>query len=214
MKQEQAHKPIVEVYDDVEQGAEAWFGLRRGIPTASCFSLILAAGAGRDKYRRRLAGEILSGLPAETFSNHAMQRGKDMEAEAFDYYANRHFATVRRVGFIRRRLPNGRRVGPSPVGLIGHHKGLEIKTMQPDLLIERLEGGTTMPSEHRAQVQGLMWVADLDEVDLLLFYSGMPIAPKYNIKRDQTYIKTLSNAIEVFDFELHKLVEKIKKMSP
>src|SRR3974390_3370900 len=166
MKQEQAHKPIVEVYDDVEQGAEAWFGLRRGIPTASCFSLILAAGAGRDKYRRRLAGEILSGFPAETFSNHAMQGGKDMEAEAVDYYANRHFATVRRVGFIRRRLPNGRWVGASPDGLIGHHKGLEIKTMQPDLLIARLEGGTKMPSEHRAQEQGLMCICDFGYIAL------------------------------------------------
>ena len=121
--------------------------------------------------------------------------------------SSRYFATVRRVGFIRRRLPNGRWVGASPDGLIGHHKGLEIKTMIPELLLERLEAGATMPSEHRAQVQGLMWVADLEEVDLLLFYSGMRTA-EYTFKRDETYIKTLSNAVEVFDFGVHKLVEK------
>ena len=133
--------PLVEVFDDVEQGSEAWFSLRRGIPTASCFSMILAAGVGRDKYMKRLAGEILSNRTAETYMNGAMQRGKVMEAEAFDYYSNSHFATVRRVGFIRRRLPNGRWVGASPDGLIGHHKGLEIKTMIPELLLERLEAG-------------------------------------------------------------------------
>lgn len=213
--------PIVEVFeiDQFEQGSERWFGLRLGIPTASCFSMVLAQSKDggerltREKYKRILAGEILTGRPGEgKLVTAAMQRGKDMEAEAFDHYVARHFASVRRVGFIRRRLPNGRWVGASPDGLVDVRKGLEIKTMAPDLMIERLERGSGMPSEHRAQVQGEMWVGDLEEMDVMLFYSGMPVAPKFTVRRDEVYIRELSRAVEVFDFELHQLVEKIRRM--
>jgi YqaJ-like viral recombinase domain len=214
--------PVIEIFeiDQIAQGSEEWFALRLGIPTASCFSMVLAQGNDgeasktRERYKRVLAGELLTGRPGEgKIVTAAMQRGKDMEAEAFDHYAQRHFAAVRPVGFMRRKLPNGRWVGCSPDGLIeSRSSGLEIKSMQPDLLIERLERGAGMPSEHRAQVQGTMWIGDLDEMDVLLFYSGMPVIPKFTVRRDNTYIRQLSRAVEVFDFELHQLVERVRKM--
>jgi YqaJ-like viral recombinase domain len=216
-------KPVVEIYevDQFEQGSEEWFKIRSGIPTASCFSMVMAHGKSGDesltrkRYMRVLAGEILTGRPGEgskKIITAAMQRGNDMEQEAFDHYVSRHFATVRRVGFMRRLLPSGRWVGASPDGLIDQHKGIELKTMQPDLLIERLEKGSGMPTEHMAQVQGEMWVGDLEEMDVMLFYSGMPVAPKFTVRRNETYIRDLSRAVEVFDFELHQLVAKIRSM--
>jgi hypothetical protein len=214
--------PVVEIFelDQFEQGSEEWFAIRLGIPTASCFHIVLAQGKNGDasqqrlRYQRVLAGEILTGRPGEgKLVTAAMQRGKDMEAEALAYYEARHFCTLRRVAFIRRRLPNGRWVGGSPDALIGHHKALEIKTMQPDLLIERLQKGSAMPSEHRAQVQGLMWIADLEEVDVLLYYSGMPVSPKFTIRRDETYIRDLAKAVEVFDWEVHEMVKLVRKMA-
>ena len=218
-----APQPVVEIFevDQFEQGSDEWFAIRSGIPTASCFSIVMAQGKNGDasvtraRYKRVLAGEILTGRPGEgskKIVTAAMQRGTDMEAEAFAYYESRHFHSVRRIGFMRRRLPSGRWAGCSPDGLIGHHKGLEIKTMQPDLLIERLEKGAGMPPEHMAQVQGTMWIGDLEEMDVLLFYSGMPVAPKFSLRRNETYIRQLANAVEVFDFELHQLVEKIRRM--
>ena len=209
----------VEIFEEVEQGSEEWINLRLGVPTASNFSLIMAdakdgeASKTRARYMHMLAGEILTGRPAEgKIITAAMQRGKDMEPEARQHYLDRHFVEMRHVGFIRRRLPSGRFAGCSPDALLGDRKALEIKTMAPDLMIERLEKGAGMPPEHKAQVQGTMWVGDLEECDLLLFYSGMPIAPKFTCIRDDHYIRELANAVEIFEFETRRLVEKIRSM--
>lgn len=209
----------VEIFDEVEQGSEEWINLRLGVPTASNFALIMADGQDgeasktRARYMRMLAGEILTGRPAEgKIITAAMQRGRDMEPEARQHYLDRHFVDLRQVGFIRRRLPSGRFAGCSPDAMIGDRKALEIKTLAPDLMIERLEKGAGMPPEHKAQVQGTMWVGDLEEVDLLLFYSGFPVAPKFTCWRDDHYIRELANAVEIFEFETRRLVEKIRRM--
>lgn len=212
--------PAVEIFDQIEQLSEEWFNLRLGIPTTSNFGIIMASGRDGDASKmraelmRKMAGEILTGRVAEgKVKTAAMQRGNDMEPEAREYYAERHFGELRRIGFMRRKLPSGRYIGCSPDALIGDKKALEIKTMAPHLMIERLERGAGMPSEHRAQIHGTMWVGDFDAVDLLLFYSGMPVAPKFTIQRDESFIKEISNAVEIFDHELHKLVDKIRRMA-
>lgn len=215
-----APKPAeIEVFEEVEQGSEEWFALRLGTPTASNFRIMMASGADGEESKqrkdlmRKLAGEILTGRVAEgKVQTAAMQRGNEMEPAARAYYSRTNFVEFRRVGFIRRKLPIGRWVGCSPDAMIGTKKALEIKTLAPHLMIERLETGAGAPSEHRAQVQGTMWVADLEEVDLLLYYEGMPVAPKFTISRDETYIRELSRAVETFEYETWMLVEKIKRM--
>lgn len=207
--------------DEVEQGSGAWLNLRLGIPTASNFGIVMASGHDgeasktRARYMRVLAGEILTGRPGEgKIVTSAMQRGKDMEPEARAHYLARRFCDLREVGFVRRKLPSGRYVGASPDGLFaGNRKALEIKSHAPDILIEMLEKGASGASQHRAQVQGTMLVGEMDEVDLILFYSGFPISPTMTLYRDNTYCRELQNAIERFDFELNQLVEKIRRMS-
>ena len=168
----------------------------------------------RAQYMRVLAGEILTGRPADgKIVTAAMQRGKDMEPEAREHYLATRFADLRQIAFMRRKLPSGRYFGSSPDGLIGKRKALEIKTMRPDLMIEQLERGAAGVTKHRPQVQGTMLVGDLDEVDLMVFFSGMPVAPTVTIYRDETYCREIRRAVEVFDFELHQLVDKIRRMS-
>lgn len=211
-----AKLPIVEIFDDIEQGSPEWFQIRLGIPTASNFAVMMRDGDAktREKLKRVLAGEILTGRPGEgKIVTAAMQRGKDMEEEARQHYLDTNFADVRRVGFVRRRLPNGRFVGCSPDALLGSNGALEIKTMAPDLMIERLERGAGLPPEHRPQVHGTMWVGDLEFVDLMLFYSGMPFAPKFRVERDNTYIAEIAKAVEVFEYEVRMLVDKIRRMA-
>lgn len=209
-------EPAFEVFPDIEQGSPEWVQLRLGIPTASNFAMIMRDGDAktRTEYMRKLAGEVMTGRPAEgKIVTAAMDRGNQMEPEARDHYSRKNFVTLERVGFIRRKLPSGRYVGCSPDGLIGRRsKGLEIKTMAPHLMIQRLESGAGMPPDHRWQVYGTMWIASLDEVDLMLFYSGMPVAPQFTVKRDEKVIKEISDSAEVFDHELHKLVKKIRGM--
>lgn len=203
---------------DVVQGTTDWLKARLGMPTASVFSTIMAEGRDggasltRQKLLYQLAGELLTGEVAENFTNAAMMRGKEMEPEACEHYAFTRDVELERVGFVVRTLPRGQRVGCSPDRfVVGQDKVLETKTMRPDLLIELAQRGT-FPTEHRAQCHGTLWVTGRSVCDLMVFYRGMPVAPTFTLERDEIYIKQISDAVEVFDWELRKLVEKIRAM--
>lgn len=209
---------------DVEQGSVEWKKAHIGVPSASNFATIMASGVdggesiGRRGLLYRMAGEVLTGEPGETYKNAAMQRGNDMEPEARDWYARTRFADLTLVGFVkrtvRRRLsPTDLVIGCSPDALVGSRKVLEIKTMAPPLMIELLnKGAAGFPSEHRAQCQGTLWVTGREELDLVVYYRGMPVSPTFTIERDEAYIKKIEAAVEVFDYDLRKLVERVRSM--
>lgn len=208
----------VEVFD-CEQGSDEWHELRRGIPTASRFSSILAQGEGkmRNRLLYQLAGEILTGEVAETYRNDAMDRGNSMEASAYEHYAFTRGVELTRIGFVRRTIARAFEphdvVGASPDAFIGKDGILEIKTMRPDLLIElALKGAAGLPSEHCAQVQGNLWVTGRSWCDLMIYYRGMPVAPTFRIERGAAYIDELANAVEIFHYDLRQLVAKIRSM--
>ena len=46
----------------------------------------------------------------------------------------------------------------------------------------------------------------------MLYYRGMPVAPKFTVVRNDAAIKEVSDAVEVFDHELNNLVKKIRAM--
>ena len=215
-------RPHVEVFPDIVQGTPEWFDVRRRIATASNFATIIASGKDGDKSvtRRKLmnvmAGEWITGEVAETYRNAAMERGNAMEAEARDWYGRTRFADLALVGFVRRTVYNtfgdvAFVVGCSPDALIGKDGVLEIKTMRPDLLIDLMDrGGGGFPPEHRAQIQGSLWVTDRAWCDLVIYYRGMPKLT-FRVERDDVYIQHLAEQVEVFDFELRALVAKITK---
>lgn len=221
-----APKPTeaVEIIDDVVQGSPEWFALRLGLPTASRFATIMASGkdGGESVTRRKLlyalAGEKLTEQPAEHYRNDAMDRGTEMQAEALEWYARTNFVDLREVGFIKREVvpPLGKPyiVGCSPDALIvGKSKAVEVKTERPDLLIERaLKGAQGFPPEHRAQCQGTLWVAGLEDIDLIIFHRGMPLTLTFPVHRDEAYIKRIADEVERFNYELDQLVAKIRSM--
>lgn len=219
---------VVEVFDKVEQRTREWYELRLGIPTASVFATVMASGKDggdsltRADLLRRLAGEILTGRPDETrFKSEAMQRGIDMEPAARDYYSRTRLVELEQVGFVRRTIHNPFGdpivVGCSPDAYVGkgRRKLLQIKTVNPQALIEVVEKGAAgFPREHRAQCQGELFVAGGEELDLMLFYEGMPVAPTFTVLRDELYIKEIKEACEVFTYDLRTLVKKILSMGP
>lgn len=212
---------LVEFFDqeEIQQGSEEWRKLRCGIPTASCFADVMAEGEGkmRTKYLYRLAGEILTGEAAEDYKNGYMARGNEMEPEARDWYARTRFVDASPIGFVRRtvRSPMGEDfvVGCSPDSQVGPRKGLEIKTEKPELLIARLERGAAgFPTEHKWQVHGTMWVTDWQEMDVVIFYRGMPTNAVFTVRRDEAIIAQLRNKVEIFHYDLKQLVARIRKM--
>lgn len=196
---------------DVEQGGEEWYALRRGIPTASMFKVLMVKNdtkAGRTTYLHKLAGERLSGENMENFSNAAMEDGKKKEPELLRHYAFVRDCEPMLVGFIR----DGK-CGCSPDALIGDDGMLEIKRAAPHILIpmrlKALADPNYFPPEHYAQCQGGMMVSGSQWCDLIVGYPPMkPLIVR--TARNESYIAELRDAIDVFDLELRRLTEKLK----
>lgn len=195
-----------------EQGSAEWFECRAGIPTASMFATVMAKGkdggnsATRKTYMLKLAGEILTGEPMDSYSNAHMERGKAMEDEARDYYSFMTDTEPQRVGFIR----NGQK-GGSPDSLIGNDGGLEIKTALAHIQIERLLRDE-LPSEHKAQVYGNLWIGEREWWDFCSYWPKLPMLKK-RVYRDEIYIKKLSDAVDAFNEELAATVEHLRQLA-
>lgn len=198
----------MEVFD-FDQGSEAWHRARLGIPTASEFATLIARGkdGGDSKTRRtylyKLAGEIITGEPMDSYSNSHMDRGKAMEDEARDAYAFIANVEPQCVGFIR----NGRK-GASPDSLIGDAGMVEIKTKLPHLMVETILRGE-FPPEHVAQCQGQLWVAEREWVDIAVYWPGFPLFVK-RATRDEAYIRKLASAVDDFNAELDEIVARVR----
>ena len=196
-------------YIDCEQGSPEWYIARLGLPTASRFADVLSKGKGsaesltRARYLRTLAAEIISGEPGESFETDAMRRGKAMEAEARRFYAFMHDAEPELVGFIR----NGDK-GCSPDALLDSEGLLEIKTKRGDILIDVLLRDE-LPPEHKAQVQGSLWVAERGWLDFVAYWPGLPLFVK-RCYRDQAYIDVLADEVARFNDELAEIVERVR----
>lgn len=193
---------------DCEQGTPEWFACRMGIPTASEFDTVMAKGKGggesktRRTYMLKLIGERLTGEPAYSYSNDHMERGKVMEAEARNWYQFHTDADLRQVGFIR-----GSTAGCSPDSLIGSVGMVEIKTKLAHLQLDLLLSGE-LPSEHKAQVQGQLWVAEREWVDFVSYWPKLPPFMK-RIYRDEPYIAQLLAAVSQFNAEMDELQARL-----
>lgn len=193
-----------------EQGTPEWFSVRSGLPTASEFKTILGVKKDakekltRQAYMRKLAGEIITGEPMETYQNAHMERGKIMEDEARNFYCFTRSVEARRVGFIK-----NFGAGASPDSLVEPHGGLEIKTALAHIQIERLEKGA-MPPEHVAQVQGNLWIAEREFWDFVSYCPKLPLFV-HRVMRDEAYIAELAKAVEQFNEELQALVYRVRR---
>jgi len=194
---------------DCEQGSPEWFEARRGVPTASEFSSVIAKGRGqqpskvRETYMMKLAGEILTGDLTESFSTLHAERGKEMEDEVRDLYGMMFNTEPQQVGFIR----NGQR-GYSPDATVGDNGLLEIKTKLPHLLVPLILVDE-FPEEHKAQCQGGLLVSEREWIDIAVYWPKLPLFHK-RAYRDEKYIKELSDAIDQFNDELAEVVERVR----
>ena len=195
----------------VEQGTPEWLELRTGVPTASEFAAIMTQGRGgapsqtRLTYLYKVIGERLTGDCSAVFSgNEHTRRGHELEPEARDLYCMLRDTTVRTVGFISR----GKYAGASPDSLVGDDGLLEIKTKLPHLQIPVLLAGK-LPEEHRAQVQGQLWVSEREWCDFLSYWPGLrPFLLR--VYRDDDYIEQLASAVAEFHEQLNEIMEKVR----
>ena len=196
----------LEIFADLEQGTPSWFAARCGLPTASKFKDILAKsteGRMRRSYMLTLAGEILTGEPAESYSNGFMERGHEQEPAARADYAFLTDAKLTRIGFAR----NGRK-GCSPDSLVGDDGVLEVKTAMAAIQVGYIVKGD-FPPEHKAQTQGALWVCEREWVDIAIYSPGLPLFVK-RAYRDEAYIRNLDSEVARFLEELDQTVERVR----
>lgn len=198
---------------DCPQGSDEWNACRAGIPTASEFSTILAKGRGggesktRKTYLYKLAAERIMGKPTQIWAGNAhTERGHDLEPEARALYAMMSDAEPKQIGFMRRGP-----VGCSPDSLVGKDGLLEIKTRLPHLQIELIEAGE-VPPEHRAQIQGQLWISEREWVDFFSYWPGLPPFQK-RVYREPIYIAELASSVRTFLAELDELTGRLQRMS-
>jgi hypothetical protein len=207
------------IVHDCDQNGPDWYAAKVGVPSASSFANILAKGEGKTRkaYMHRLAAERLTGEFSETYTNVHMDGGHVVEDEIRNAYAFLHDASPVRVGFVT--LDDGS-AGCSPDSMIGDDGGLEIKSALPNLVVGYIEADR-FPSEHKAQVQGALWITGREWWDLAIgpragkgaearIASGVPYFFKRAV-RDDAYIANLAAEVSRFNDELAALVELIRR---
>lgn len=197
----------MQIIRDIEQGSEAWKGLRTGIITCSDLDVLMVNGKGEAgfgvgafTYMDRLIGERITGAEAEPWrGNGSSARGHELEPKVRDLYCRRRdlpSAAIEQVAII---LNHG--IGYSPDGVIGDDGLIEVKTKLPEKLVSVILGNE-VPAEHLAQCQGGLWVSEREWIDFLGYWPGMPLC-LVRAHRDEAYIRKLAERVSTF----HELME-------
>lgn len=146
---------------DVAQGSPEWFLARCGRLTGSVAADVLAEikkgeAAARRNLRVKLVVERLTGQPQEDgYVSFDMQRGKDLEPEAFRAYAIDSGEMAQTYGFLSH---DGLPVGFSPDGIVGDFEGLlELKCPKSATHLGYLRAGV-LPADYKPQVLHGLWV--------------------------------------------------------
>jgi hypothetical protein len=84
-----------------------------------------------------------------------------------------------------------------------------VKCVLPHVQVETILSGG-YPSEHKAQIQGSMWITGFEEWDFVSYSPDMPKHRRlyvYTVKRDEDYIKQLEAEVRRFLAEVDRLVD-------
>lgn len=185
---------------DCAQGSPEWHAVRLGTPTASEFARIITPSKGElskqaSKYAHRLVAEILTGESLEPPIGNLewVLRGKLLEPAAVTQYEFARDVETVPVGFV---TTDDGRAGCSPDRLVvGQPGGLEIKCTAPATHIGLLVDGAG--EDYKAQVQGQLWIAELEWIDLYGYHPDLPEAVIRTV-RDEPFIAKMAAAIDQF----------------
>lgn len=201
---------------EIIQGSPEWFAARLGKVTASRVADVIARtksgwGASRANYMAELVAERLTGTPAASFINAAMQHGIDQEPNARAAYEFRANVDVQLVGFVDH--PTIAMSGASPDGLVGSDGLLEIKAPQTathiDMLLTR-----KIPEKYITQMMWQMACTGRKWCDFVSFDPRMPEAMSIlaeRVERNNEIIAGLERDVSAFLAELDAKVAALRE---
>ena len=198
------------VFDELEQGADAWIEARAGLVTASTVKQLLT-GAGKIAQNEtsrglveKLALERITGRVQYMPPTFDMQRGTLLEADARAIYHER-YNPVYEVGF-GRIDDNGIAYGASPDGLtVDGHGGLEIKCPKPATHFRTILE-SRVPPMYLPQIHMNMLVFDKGWWDFMSHDPGQPPFVKH-VRRDAGWESLLLEAIRGAEAQITALLE-------
>ena len=206
---------------DCEQREPEWYAARNGIPTTSMFGNIVTPLGKRSEsqtpYMNQLLAEWLAGEPVDAFKgNKYTDIGKEREPEGEALYELQSDHLLRQVGFIYRN--EDKLVGSSTDGLIYDPVLTEGEPIILGVFEQKNPKGSTMveylpkkemPNFYKPQVQGELWVTDLEWCDFMVYHPllGHKI---WRVERDEKYITLMSGYVNKFIERMLKKREELK----
>jgi hypothetical protein len=169
--------------------------------------------AARRDLRVQLVVERLTGEPQDSdYVNADMQRGLDLEADAFAAYEAVTGQMATRCGFVSSDLYA---IGCSPDGVLDDFAGiLELKVPRSATHLGYLRAGA-VPPEHLAQIIHALWVTDAAYCDFLSFDPRFPahLQTFYTrVERDATVIQAYAAKALAFLADVEKEVAAVRAM--
>lgn len=200
--------------EDLIQGSDEWLKARVGKATASKIADIVAKtksgpAASRTNYAAQLVAERLTGKPAESYTNAAMQWGTEHESAARDAYALKVGCFIEQVGFIDH--PTVAMSGASPDGLVFDDGLVEIKCPNTATHIETLLGGE-IDKKYLLQMQWQMACTGRAWCDFVSFDPRLPEEMRLHhrrVMRDDALIASLTVDVSDFLAEVAETVEQL-----
>jgi len=200
----------------MDQCSPEWFAARLGKVTASRVCDVIARiksgpSASRANYMAQLIAERLTGCPAESFSNAAMQWGTDKEPEARTAYEFRVDLDVEQVGFVDH--PTVPMTGASPDGLVGADGLVEIKCPNVATHIDTLIAGK-IPEKHLTQIAWQMACTGRAWCDFVSYDPRLPEDMRLFVRRvhrDDTRIAEIEAEVRAFLAELDAKLSALRE---
>jgi putative phage-type endonuclease len=179
----------------MEQGSEAWHDVKCARISGTTFQNVMSA-KGTASYKdliTNIAGEYLSGIKEDTYTNVIMERGIELEPFAANLYEEITGRNIQEVGFCTSEFDNDidEWVGVSPDRLVDENGILEIKCpiMKTHLNYIR---ANVMPNNYKWQVQGQLFITGAEYCDFMSYYPNL-----------KPFIITVAP-----DIEMHKQLEE------
>lgn len=185
---------------EAEQRSPDWFAARCGRLTGSLASDMLdvlkdgkTPGYKRKDLLARLTCEQLTGTPQEDgFTNAIMQRGIDLEPEAFAAYEAHTANLVRQTGFLR---CDEAMVGCSLDGDVNEFAGIvELKCPKSSTHLSYIKAGG-VPANHMPQVLHNLWVSGAQWCDFASY------DPRFPEPLQLVVFRVPRNEIEILAYE-------------
>ena len=216
------------ILETATQRTEDWYAARIGKATASRFKDAIATKKQTEKqkkdnlpgdpmqaqldYLTELVVERLTQQPVQRYATAAMQWGTEQEPAARAAYERVTGISVEETGFI---CHDTLLAGCSPDGLVDWDGLIEIKCpWNTANHIETLLNG--MPDDHRAQVQGQMWITGRQWCDFVSYDPRMPAELQLHVQRinrDPAYVADLERRVTEFLAEVGAQVEALRRLA-